>query len=260
MDIEHDQPTQPRRGFIRQHGLAAGGLLTALMFVVVAGPAVASRVEGSLQQTSVAPLPSSNATLEPQIADTTPNPTTPSLPAVPAVTDVNVTKIQTVPALPNVVVDVAGRRAVSDDDGAIELGPDEAEATVRFVGLDLDLDPPTQSVELAAWSDGSTDLERSLSTIPGPVAELGLVVSNRVFVEMADPGPSDTIAVFRTELGNLGVRIREFSWVPEHVANVTSEGLESTTLTYTLVEPSSAVTAPELTFRPTPEAIWRLTG
>jgi len=223
--------------------------------MVLAGPAIASRVEGGLHQTSVAPLPSAIETRAPQLPDETP--TKPSVPPAPTMADVKVTKIQTVPAMSDVVVDVGGRLAVTDRHGAIGLGPDEAEATVRFIGPAAD--PTIQTVDLATWNDGSTDLERSLTTIDGPVAEIGLIVKNLVIVEMEDPGSPETIATFRTQLGNVDVQVGEISWVAETVTIVTPDGLAPRTLTYTIVALSSAGVPAGQTFRPTTEATWRIT-
>lgn len=273
MAPEQDAVSGPSgRAFIRQHGAAAAGMLTALVLVVVAGPAVADQVGDELQHESVAaPLPTASAPPPTEVDTTLPPATTEPVtsptvtpPAPPPATDgpattapAPVTRIQTVPAERDVIIEVDGERFATDNRGFVALTGTAPDATVRVVGLLAD--PPIQAVEFSRWGDGSLDPARTLDTIDGPVAQIGLTVYSRVLVDTDDERPVGTTASFTSNLRDLDVALGRPTWIPAAIAVPSPTGLVPLDVTYTLTGLPAGAAVPAQEFRPTPEATWLIT-
>jgi hypothetical protein len=148
----------------------------------------------------------------------------------------------------DLIIDVGGRRLATDADGSITLDDGDADATVSVVGTIAD--PPIQTVGFATWGDGDRRAERAVSSLTGPVATIGLVVERRVLATAAD-GAADRTVTFGSDLGDVQLELGRPTWVPATVAAPSGTGLVAAEVTYSL--PSGQ------TFRPTPEATWRIT-
>jgi len=259
------------RRFAREKGLALGGLLTALVVVVLAGPAVAARIGDGLQpESTMTPMPSATASAgtqdapDPLLAPTSTTPTTAPVPpatAAPVSTPAGlaepaVTTIRTVPAVRDVILDIDGRQVATDAAGTVTVTADEADAIVTVIGTVAE--PAVQTATFGMWADGSTEPERSLDTVAGPVAEIGLLVRSRVVVAAVDPRAAGTTATFDTPFGAVDLELGAPAWVPATVAVASADGLVATDLTYSLRGLSDGSASSAQTFRPTPEATWRI--
>ena len=182
----------------------------------------------------------------------TPAPTTEPAPVVAAVP---VTRIQTVPAVRDVIIEVDGRQMATDASGAITLTGADSGGTLRVVGTVAD--PPVQTVEFATWGDGSPAPERLLGSLDGPVAQVGLLVRSRVVLRSPEPTAAGTTASFTSNAGVGQLPLDEPTWVPAAFAAPTADGLTAVDATYALEALSDGRPTVAQVFRPTPEATWR---
>lgn len=138
--------------------------------------------------------------------------------------------LQTVPAVRDVIVAINGHNVASDGTGLIPLAQDQRHGTIEFVGLVST--PALMQVQLVAWSDGQTTSARSLDTLPGPVAQIGLVVSTRVQVTLDDPSLAGDQVEFSSEAGPVDVPLGTVHWLPARRAIEATDGFVEQTLTY----------------------------
>lgn len=254
-------------------------MLVAVVGVVAVGPRLGSAIASSLQQDKVtAPRPAvTTATVQqpnsagPTVsvtvapsADTDPATSTQTSPTSTmisaAVPPVAVTFIQTVPAVRDLIVRINGVDMATDGNGQISISPSEQAATIEVVGRN---DSPTvQQVAFTGWADGRTNATRSLSEIPGPIAQIGVAVSSRVTVALDGIDTQNA----RVDLGSvaepISIVVGQPQWVVQAKAVANSGALFTQAITYTptsiTLRDSTVLTPAPQQLAATPEALWTI--
>jgi hypothetical protein len=256
-------------------------MLVAVIGVVAVGPRLGSALASSLRHldvtaptlaptTAAAQQPNSAGPPEPvtsapavevTTATATPTPTSPSSTTASAVSPpAPVTWIQTVPSVRDLIVRINGVNMATDGNGQISISPSEQEAMIEVVGRK---DSPTlQQVAFTGWADGRTNPVRSLSEIPGPVAQVGVSVSSRVTVALDGIDAANA----RVDLGSVAEPISIFvgqpQWVVQTKAVANSGALFTQAITYTptsiTLRDSTVLTAAPQQLAATPEALWTI--
>ena len=182
---------------------------------------------------------------------------TPSPAATTAAPRAEVTTLQTVPALRDVVVVINARQYVSAPDGTIAVDPADRHGSVEVVGIHSD--PPLLQATFTGWADGVASATRPLDEVDGPVAQLGFTVSYRV--EVVAGTAADGTVSFDSVAGAVSLPIGVPTFVAAARAVAAVQGLTAETITYTARtitrgKGSAAITV--ATFTPAPEALWRV--
>lgn len=198
---------------------------------------------------SLGPVPSPPSMPSPTAPpSSTPSSSTPSATAPPSTTEppatsppattaaaappqAQVVAVQSVPAVRDLVVAIDGRTTSTDRRGMLELAPADFGATLEVVGVNAE--PARSRVRFLRWSDGSTEPVRDLSTVPGPVVQLGVEVSYRIRVELA-PGsdPVDSVVLESDFTDPVVVPVGEPTWVVAQFASPVDGALLPTTVEY----------------------------
>ncbi|MET0146869.1 MAG: hypothetical protein ABW328_19075 [Ilumatobacteraceae bacterium] len=140
--------------------------------------------------------------------------------------------LQTVPAVAGVLVDVGGRRLVTDAAGTVVLDPGEVVDAVSIVGLGAGA---AQQVQFVGWADGDARPSRPADSLRGPIAEIGLDVKELVTVTIGDDAISGGQVTFSSALGAIDVPIDAATWITSARAVPTGAGLRVEQLEYTAV-------------------------
>ncbi len=176
-------------------------------------------------------------------------------PTTSSVQRVLVSSLQVVPALPGVVVDIDGQQFVTDAQGTIDVPAARQHGTATVVGI---ADRPSlRRVGFLQWADGDRSAARSLDTVTGPVAQIGVTLSYRVVVQA--PGDGAAVVRFTSEVGPFSLVSGTTQWVPAAQAITTATGLSTQEFTYVAIayERAGVVTPVTAhTFLSTPEALW----
>lgn len=228
-----------------------------------ATPAPTATEQVAAVPTTSAPLTSSQATIS---SATSPPATTVATSAAPtssAPADgrVAVERIQTVPAVRDIIVEIGGRRLATDGSGSISVPSDLSGSPVQLVGLVAE--PQIQSVGMIAWSDGETSPQRSLADVDGPVLLLGLELSSRVFVEVDPSLPDlDTVEFVSSDGERISLPTSGPSWVvSDRVVNDGDGEFGTERLEYAIdTAQFDDIALASATYQPRPEAVWRVGG
>ena len=169
----------------------------------------------------------------------------------------SVRSIQLVPPMRDVIVQVAGRDIASDADGIVQVPPADSDAGFVFIGIRAD--PSLVEVSLDTWSDGSTATRRSLADVDGPVADVAMIVSNRVTVGPTSSAPGGSTVVFDSDLGSVTLTVGTSTWVPASRGVLDGDEFTEQDVTYvarTLTVGGEESDLAGARFTPTPEAVW----
>lgn len=171
-----------------------------------------------------------------------------------------VERIQTVPAVRDIIFEIDGRRLATDASGSITVPSELAGARLELVGLVAE--PRIRSVEMIAWSDGETSPRRSLADADGPVLQLGLELSSRVFVDIDPSLPDvDEVDFVSSDGERISLPTTGPSWVVSDRIVTDGDDFGTVRLQYTIDTEQFADTVfAAATYQPRPEAVWRVTG
>jgi hypothetical protein len=216
-----------------------------------AAPAVAAAADVRIP---TSPVPTTAARV---LAAASSAPTSSIAPATTATAHAEVTTLQTVPALRDVVVVINARQYVSAPDGSIAVDPADRHGAVEVVGIHSD--PPLLQATFTGWADGVASATRALDEVDGPVAQLGFTVAYRV--EVVAGTAADGTVSFDSVAGAVSMPIGVPTFLAAARAVASVQGLTVETITYTARtitrgKGSAAITA--AAFTPAPEALWRV--
>ncbi len=195
----------------------------------------------------------------PAASQTTDIPTTPAATAAPPAA-VEVSSIQVVPAVRDVIVQINGTMMASNDLGMIEVPPASRHGSITYIGIRST--PALRQVDFIGWDDGSQAATRPLDRLEGPTAQIGLVVRSRVMVTTTAPEPVAGDIQFTSEAGPLQLTIGQPTWVMSDRAIAGGEGFTPQSLTYStqsLLSAGVALPVAVQSFTAAPEAQWMVT-
>jgi len=173
---------------------------------------------------------------------TTSNPTTTTAPAPPGI------RIQLVPAVSEVTLDVGGVLATTDSSGVVAVAAARGRVPVRFVGYQTV--PALEKVRFRQWSDGSRRPRRTVDADGRGNLSIAVDLSYRITVTR--PGAPGSIEAI-TPLGRRSIRTGTTSWVLATRGDVHGARARSVVLRYRFDDlPGRPVLVPS------PEALWTL--
>jgi hypothetical protein len=168
-----------------------------------------------------------------------------------------VTTLQVVPAIRNVIVVVNSTSYATNADGTITLAAADRHGTAQVVGLNAT--PALEQVSFTGWGDGDSAPARSLDSVDGPVALLGFDVRDHVQANAGAIAAGEATINFASAAGPIVLTVGVPQWVLKVHAVATPTGLSAQPVVYTatsLTRGATTVALSRATFTPAPEAIW----
>jgi hypothetical protein len=168
-----------------------------------------------------------------------------------------VSTLQTVPTVRDLVVEINGHRYATADDGSIAIDPADRHGTATVVGV-RDA-PALLQATFTSWADGAPQPTRPLDEVDGPVAQLGFTINYRVVVKVGDA--TDGTVSFDSAAGSVDVPVGVPTFVPAVRATRGDGPMTIEQITYTartITRGGATSTLAGVTFTPAPEAVWRL--
>ncbi len=154
------------------------------------------------------------------------------------------------------MIDVDGRLMMTDADGVLGLGEPDASATVGVVGPSAG--GADRAVTVLRWSDGSTEVRRSLANVDDPVIDLALEIRDRIVLELDDRlDRVDSVLLSSPQVGRIEVRVDEPTWVISTRGVLVDGEISEEAVVYG-VDPADNPVGKGL-FVPEPGAVWRVT-
>ncbi|MCU1503008.1 MAG: hypothetical protein JWM12_2362 [Ilumatobacteraceae bacterium] len=168
-----------------------------------------------------------------------------------------VTHLQIVPAVRDVIVVVNGNRYTSDPDGTIALAPADRHGDAEVFGLGAS--PPLEHMDFIGWGDGDTHVVRPLDSLTGPLAQIAFSLSYRVQTAAGTIPPGQATVVFDTTIGRQVLTIGQPEWLVASRAVASPAGLVTEPVVYTALSFTRGPTTTPIAatnFTPSPEAVW----